>query len=63
MAWKTKMHTPKSAKGMFDGVTKTELRRMQKRLREKRTRTPAERLKLKRVNFALRAKNDFGKAR
>lgn len=63
MAWKTKMHTPRSAKGMFDGVAKTELRRMQKRLREKQTRTPAERLKLRRVNFALRAKNDFGKAR
>ena len=26
MAWKTKMHTPESAKGMFDGRTKASLR-------------------------------------
>ena len=63
MAWKRKMHTPKSAVGMFDGKTKVDLRRTQSRLRGKAARTPAEQKLLRRVNFALRAKNDFGRAR
>jgi hypothetical protein len=63
MAWKTKMHTPESAKGMFDGRTKASLRAEQARLRAKDTRTTAEQKRLKRVNFALRAKNSFGKAK
>lgn len=63
MAWKTKMHTPESAKGMFDGRTKASLRAEQSRLRAKATRTAAEQKRLKRVNFALRAKNGFGKAK
>lgn len=63
MAWKTKMHTPESAKGMFDGRTKASLRAEQSRLRAKETRTVAEQKRLKRVNFALRAKNSFGRAK
>ena len=63
MAWKHDMRTPKSAKGMWDGYTKAELRSVQSRLRSKKTRTEAESLRLKRVNFALRAKNNFNKAR
>ena len=63
MAWKTKMHTPESAKGMFDGRTKASLRAEQSRLRAKKTRTAAESKRLKRVNFALRAKNKFGPAK
>ena len=63
MSWNKKMHTPESAKGMFDGRTKASLRSEQSRLRAKKTRTAAESKRLKRVNFALRAKNDFGKAR
>lgn len=63
MAWGKKMHTPKSAKGMFDGRTKASLRSEQARLRSKDKRTAAESKRLKRVNFALRAKNKFGKAR
>ena len=63
MAWKTKMHTPESAKGMFDGRTKASLRAEQSRLRAKKTRTAAEQKRLKRVNFALRAKNGFGEAK
>jgi len=63
MAWKTKMHTPESAKGMFDGRTKASLRAEQSRLRSKDRRTAAESKRLKRVNFALRAKNSFGKAK
>lgn len=63
MAWKTKMHTPESAKGMFDGRTKASLRAEQSRLRAKESRTAAEQKRLKRVNFALRAKNNFGKAK
>jgi len=63
MAWKTKMHTPESAKGMFDGRTKASLRAEQSRLRSKDKRTAAESKRLKRVNFALRAKNSFGKAK
>jgi len=63
MAWKTKMHTPESAKGMFDGRTKASLRSEQARLRSKETRTAAEQKRLRRVNFALRAKNKFGPAR
>lgn len=63
MAWNTKMNTPKSAVGMFEGKTKAELRKTQSRLRDKETRTAAEQKLLRRVNFALRAKNRFGKAR
>lgn len=63
MAWNRKMHTPKSAVGMFDGKTKADLRKTQSRLRSKETRTAAEQKFLRRVNFALRAKNKFGKAR
>ena len=63
MAWGKKMHTPESAKGMFDGRTKASLRSEQARLRAKKSRTAAESKRLRRVNFALRAKNDFGKAR
>ena len=62
MAWKTKMHTPKSAVGMFDGKTKADLRKTQSRLRSKEARTAAEQKLLRRINFALRAKNRFGKA-
>ena len=63
MAWNRKMRTPESAKGMFGGRTKESLRAEQSRLRSKETRTAAEQKRLKRVNFALRAKNNFGKAR
>lgn len=63
MAWKSKMHTPASAKGMWDGYTKAELRHVQSRLRNKETRSAAESLRLRRVNFALRAKNNFNKAK
>lgn len=63
MAWNRKMHTPESAKGMFDGRTKASLRAEQSRLRSKDKRTAAESKRLKRVNFALRAKNSFGKAK
>ena len=63
MSWKRKMHTPESAKGMFDGRSKGSLRSEQSRLRAKPKRTPSEQKRLKRVNFALRAKNGFGKAK
>ena len=63
MSWGKKLHTPKSAKGMFDGRTKASLRSEQARLRSKDKRTAAESKRLKRVNFALRAKNKFGKAK
>ena len=63
MSWGKKMHTPKSAQGMFDGRTKASLRSEQSRLRSKDKRTAAESKRLRRVNFALRAKNKFGKAK
>ena len=63
MSWNRKMHTPESATGMFDGRTKSSLRSEQSRLRAKKTRTAAEQKRLRRVNFALRAKNNFGKAK
>lgn len=63
MSWGKKMHTPESAKGMFDGRTKASLRAEQSRLRAKDERTAAEQKRLRRVNFALRAKNNFGKAK
>lgn len=63
MAWGKKLNTPESAKGMFKGRTKTSLRSEQSRLRSKETRSAAESKRLKRVNFALRAKNKFGKAK
>lgn len=63
MAWGKKMNTPDSAKGMFKGRTKASLRSEQSRLRSKEMRSAAESKRLKRVNFALRAKNKFGKAK
>ena len=63
MSWGKKLHTPKSARGMFDGRTKASLRSEQSRLRSKGKRTAAESKRLRRVNFALRAKNKFGKAK
>ena len=63
MAWKRKMHTPESAKGMFDGRSRESLRAEQARLRSKKHRTAADSKHPKRVNFALRAKNGFGKAK
>ena len=63
MSWGKKMHTPESAKGMFDGRSKESLRAEQSRLRSKEKRTAAESKRLKRVNFAHRAKNRFGKAK
>ena len=57
------MNTPESAKDMFKGRTKASLRSEQSRLRSKETRSAAESKRLKRVNFALRAKNKFGKAK
>ena len=63
MAWGKKMHTPESAQGMFDGRSKESLRAEQSRLRSKESRTAAEQKRLRRVNFALRAKNSFGKAK
>ena len=63
MAWKTEMRTPESAKGMFDGRSKASLRSEQSKLRNKESRTAAEQKELRRVNFALRAKNKFGKAK
>lgn len=63
MAWGKKLNTPEPAKGMFKGRTKASLRSEQSRLRSKETRSAAESKRLKRVNFALRAKNKFGKAK
>lgn len=63
MAWNRKMNTPESAKGMFKGRTKASLRKEQSSLRSKDGRSAAEQKRLRRVNFALRAKNDFGKAK
>lgn len=62
MAWGKKMNTPPSAKGMFKGYTKASLRSEQSKLRKDDGRTAAESKRLRRVNFALRAKNKFGKA-
>lgn len=63
MAWGKKMHTPESAKGMFKGRTKESLRSEQSRLRSKDERSAAESKRLRRVNFALRAKNKFAEAK
>ena len=63
MGWGGTMGAPKSARGTFDGGTKEPLRSEQPRPRSKETRTAAEQKRLRRVNFALRATNKFGKAR
>ena len=68
-SWDTKMKTPASKKGMFKGKTKAELRSelatlkaRSKKLREDDKPEPQSlKTKIKEVEFALRAKNSFGK--
>jgi len=68
-SWDTKMDTPESKKGMFKGRTKASLRSQlsKAKARSKKLhdadKTEPESLKkeIKRLEFALRAKNKFGK--
>jgi len=58
--WDTDYETPESKKGMWDGYSKSELESMRSNLSDKEERTDAESTKLKQLNFALRAKSDWG---
>ena len=68
-SWDTKMKTPASKKGMFKGKTKAELRSelskkkaQSKKLHDAGKPEPqALKTKIKELEFALRAKNKFGK--
>ena len=55
-AWGTKMKTPASKKGMWDGYTLAELKAKKKKLMDKEERSAAEQTKVKELNFAIRAK-------
>lgn len=61
--WDTKMHTKASDKGMFDGKTIAELNSMRSKLKAKKDHTAEETKKLKQIDFALRAKHNFGKVK
>lgn len=58
--WDTDYETPESKKGMWDGYSKAELESKRAALRKKEERTDAESTELKQINFALRAKSDWG---
>lgn len=68
-SWGTKMHTPASKKGMFKGKSKDELRKeltaakaRSKGHKDAGTKEPESlKTKIKELEFALRAKNSFGK--
>ena len=55
-AWGTKMKTPASKKGMWDGYTLAELKAKKQKLMDKEERSAAEQTKVKELNFAIRAK-------
>ena len=67
--WNTKMDTPKNKVGMFKGKTKAELRASLDKLKkeskkyhdEDRKEPESLKTKIKELEFALRAKNSFGK--
>jgi hypothetical protein len=60
--WDSDYETPKSKQGMWDGWSKADLEQERSKLRNKDDRSEAESTRLKQVNFALRAKSDWGKA-
>jgi hypothetical protein len=68
-SWDKEMHTPKSAKGMFKGDTKEELSSQlssakaesAKLHKSGKPESEALKKKIKRLEFALRSKNNFGK--
>jgi hypothetical protein len=60
--WKRDYETPKSKRGMWDGWSKARLEKRRDALRAKTEHTDAETKELEEINFALRAKNDWGKA-
>lgn len=50
-------------KGMFDGWSHEKLTAARDRLRKKKNHTAAETTRLRELNFALRAKNSWGRAK
>lgn len=58
--WDSDYETPDSKKGMWDGCSKGDLEKKRSALRNKDERSDAESTKLKQINFALRAKSDWG---
>lgn len=60
-AWDKKMDTPNSKKGMFKGRTKASLKDELERLKKNKNKTEALKTKEHELEFALRAKNKFGK--
>jgi len=61
--WGTEMKTPEKEKGKWEGWTLAELRARKKKLMDKESRTPAETKLVKQINFAIRAKTGWGKAK
>lgn len=54
--WDTKMKTKEKDKGMWDGYTVAELKKMKNDLMKKEERSAAEQKKVKQLTFAIRAK-------
>lgn len=61
--WGVDVKTPERLKGKWEGWTLAELRKRKKQLMAKETRTPAETKEVRQINFAIRAKTGWGKAR
>lgn len=61
--WGTEVKTPERLKGKWEGWTLADLRKRKKQLMSKDTRTAAETKEVKQINFAIRAKTGWGKAK
>lgn len=61
--WDTAVDTPPSLQGKWEGWTLQELRARKKKLKDKTERTAAETKELRQLNFAIRAKTGWGKAK
>ena len=59
--WDINYKTPDSKKDMWDGWSINDLKKERKRLLSKENRSNSESTRLKQVNFALRAKNNWSK--
>lgn len=61
--WGTEVKTPERLKGKWEDWTLADLRKRKKQLMSKESRTAAETKEVRQINFAIRAKTGWGKAK
>jgi hypothetical protein len=61
--WNVEVKTPERLKGKWEGWSLTDLRKRKKQLMAKETRTADETREVKQINFAIRAKTGWSKAK